>query len=323
MATVLITGSEGNLGSYICKRLYKTHPSWKVIRIKHAQGACRFNSETGIYEGDLCDAVLLERLFAEHQIEYVIHAASKSYSHGGYNAHPFSIIDNDTSLLLNLLRHSRSASKFIYLSSALIYEHSVYSPLEEDTSNLLTPTSSYGVAKWFGENAVRMFHIEHGVNFTIWRPFNIVSPLEPHEGEGRHVFVDFFRRLFIESVPEFSIMGSGNQVRCFMWVEDAADCIVDNLEKIESNGQTFNLARDEPITLLNLKDLLLDLGHEMHLLPQNYNPPTIKRGTFSGVESEVRVPSVKKLKSLLMWESNTTVRECFYKFIKGKLENDY
>jgi len=322
MATVLITGSEGNFGSYIYRRLRETHTNWKLLRIKHSNGTCRFDSERDRYEGDLCDTALLERVFGEHQIDYVIHAASKSYSHGGYSANPFSVIDNDSASLLNLLRHSRSASKFVYLSSALLYEHAIHSPFDEDTKGMLAPTSSYGVAKQFGENAVRMFNIEHGVDFTIWRPFNIVSPLEPHEGYGRHVFVDFYRRLFIEGVSEFSIMGSGNQVRCFIWVEDAAKCLVDNLEKIESNGQTFNLARDEPITLVQLKDILLELGHELGILNKSYNPPTIKRGIFSGVESEVRIPSVKKLKSMLMWESTTTVHDCFRQFIKGKL-NEY
>jgi UDP-glucose 4-epimerase len=321
MATVLITGSEGNLGPYMVRRLRESHPNWKVLRVKHRKGTCAFDSENDRYEGDLRDPALLERVFSEHHVDHVIHAASQSYSHAGYRAHPFQVLENDTASLLNLLGHSGSASKIVYLSSALLYEHADRSPLEEDdTERMPAPTSSYGAAKRFGEHAVRMFGLEHGVDFTIWRPFNIVSPLEPHDGDGRHVFVDFFRRLLIERVPEFSVLGSGNQVRCFIWVQDAANCIVDNLDKHESNGQSFNLARNEPLTLLQLKDLLLDLGREAGVLPKEYDPPTIRRGEFSGVESEARIPSVAKLKNVLGWESATRVRDCFRQFIEEKLK---
>lgn len=320
MATVLVTGSEGNLGPYMVRRLRESRPNWKVLRIKHRKGTCAFDSGSDRYEGDLRDPALLKRVFSEHRVSHVVHAASQSYSHAGYRSHPFQVLENDTASLLNLLRHSESASKFVYLSSALLYEHTDRSPLEEDdTERVPAPTSSYGTAKRFGEHAVRMFGLEHCVDFTIWRPFNIVSPLEPHDGDGRHVFVDFFRRLLIERVPEFSVLGSGNQVRCFIWVQDAANCIVDNLDEKKSNGQTLNLARDEPLTLLQLKDLLLDLGREAGVLSTDYDPPTVRRGEFSGVESEARIPSVAKLREVLGWQSATTVRDCFRQFIEEKL----
>ncbi len=320
MTTVLITGSEGNLGPYMVRRLRESRPDWKILRIKHRKDRCAFDSQNDRYEGDLRDPALLAKVFSEHRVEHVIHAASQSYSHAGYRAHPFQVLENDTAALLNLLRHSVSASSIVYLSSALLYENADRTPLlEDDTERMPAPTSSYGTAKRFGEHAVQMFGMEHGVPYTIWRPFNIVSPLEPHDGDGRHVFVDFFRRLLIERVSEFGVMGSGNQVRCFLWVEDAANCIVNNLARPESHGQTFNLARDEPLTLLQLKKLLLELGHEAGAVPTDYDPPTVRRGTFSGVESEARIPSIAKLKNVLDWESSTTVRDCFRQFIQEKL----
>lgn len=321
MSTVLITGSEGNLGPYLIRRLCESRPQWQVLRLKHRTGACGFNANKGWYEGDLRDPALLQKIFSEHAVDYVIHAASQSYSHAGYRSHPFKVIENDTACLLNLLRHSLAVRKFVYLSSALLYEHADCSPLqEEDCERMRAPTSSYGAAKRFGEQAVRAFGYEHGIKFTVWRPFNVVSPLEPHDGDGRHVFVDFFRRLIIERVPEFSVMGSGHQVRCFLWVEDAARCIVDHLDSAASNDQILNLARDEPLTLVQLKELLLDLGREVGAIPSDYNPLTMCRGEFSGVESEVRIPSVARLKSVLGWESQTTVRDCFRKFIGEKLK---
>jgi len=193
---------------------------------------------------------------------------------------------------------------------------------EEMTSRFPAPTSSYGVAKFLGEQAVQQANFERGTNYTIWRPFNIVSPLEPTEGEGRHVFVDFFRRIFIERVAEFQVLGSGQQVRCFLWVEEAAECIAAALENPATNNQIINLARDEPIPLIQLKKLLVSIGHEMGVLPSYYDPPVCTSGAFSGVEMEIRIPSVSKLKELSKWESLISVNECFRKFISAKLQTN-
>lgn len=308
------------MGPYVVRRLKEMHPSWQVLRIKHGKGVCAFDAKNERYYGDLRDPLLLEKVFSDHPVDYVIHAASQSYSHAGYNAYPFQVLENDVACLLNLLRHSGSVRKFVYMSSALLYEYADNSILEEEeVQRIPAPTSSYGVAKSFGEHAVRAFSIEYGVEYTIWRPFNIVSPLEPHDGDGRHVFVDFFRKLLIDQVKEFKIMGSGNQVRCFMWVEDAARCIVDNIEIGQTNGETFNLAHHDPITLIQLKNLILELGREFGAVPQSYDPPTVLSGTFTGVESEVRIPSTAKLKTVLGWESTTTIRDCFRQFITEKL----
>ena len=185
------------------RRLRASHPDWQVLRLKHHRGACGFDTANDCYEGDLRDSALLHRIFTEQSVDHVIHAASQSYNHAGYRAYPFQVIENDTASLLNLLRHCSSARKLVYLSSALLYEHSDVPSSEEDGADRLpAPTSSFGAAKRFGEQAIQAYGREHGVDFTIWRPFNIVSPLEPHQGDGRHVFVDFFRRLFVERVAD-------------------------------------------------------------------------------------------------------------------------
>lgn len=321
MKTILITGSEGNIGRYIVASVRKQYPEWKIIRVKHKSCVPVFNALEDRYEGDVRDQHLLEMIFGENEIDCLLHSASMSYSHLGYKDHPFKVFENDCSMMLNLLKYAGSLNKIVLLSSALVYEHAKVSPLFETTADeIVGPSSSYGAAKQFGERAVRFYQREHGVKYTIWRPFNVVSPLESTEGEGRHVFVDFFRRLFVERVSEFNVMGSGNQVRCFIWVEEAADCIVKNIFTPESDNQIFNLARNEPISLLGLKDLLLAIGKQQGALPATYDPPIKKTGVFAGTESEVRVPSVEKLNTLLHWESAVSVGECFSKFVECKLQ---
>ncbi len=320
--TVLVTGSEGNIGCYVVGALQRRHPQWKIIRVKNGNAAPFYDHAHGYYVGDLRKTDILDLIFKEHAIDYVMHAASTSYSHAGYKSRPFQILHNDCTITLNVLQYAGGVKKFVYLSSALAYEHASDALLvEEITDRLPAPTSSYGVAKYLGEQAVLQAHRERGTNYTIWRPFNIVSPLEPMDGEGRHVFVDFARRLLVERVDAFQVLGSGQQVRCFLWVEEAAECMVAALENPATDHQVINLARDEPISLVQLKELLVRIGKELGVLPANYDPPVRMAGTFAGVEMEARIPSTGKLKSLTGWQSLVSVEECFRKFVGAKLQS--
>ncbi len=320
MRTVLVTGSEGNIGRYVVAALRAQHPHWKVLRIKNGREPPYFDAAADRYVGDLQKSEVLDLIFGEHMIDYVIHAASTSYSHEGYRQNPFTVLRNDAAMTLNVLKHSTRVRKLSFLSSALAYEHANASPLKEDaTAFIPAPTSSYGVAKYFGEQATLLAHLEHKMTYTIWRPFNVVSPLEPTDGEGRHVFVDFFRRLYFDRVKEFNMIGSGRQVRCFIWVEEAAECIVSALENGATDNQTINLARNEPISLIQLKDLLLGLGKALKVLANEYDPPIRTSGSFSGVEMEVRIPSTEKLERLTQWSSSVSVNECFLRFARMKL----
>jgi nucleoside-diphosphate-sugar epimerase len=322
MQTVLVTGSEGNIGRYLVAALRRRHPGWRVLRVTRGTAQTPFFDEAVLrYAGDLADPGFIERILQREPVHVVLHAASTSYSHGGYRANPVGVLDNDCRLTLNLLRHAGSFGKFVYLSSALAYERADAVELTEDlTDRIPAPTSSYGVAKYLGEQAVMLAHLQTGLRYTIWRPFNVVSPLEPTEGEGRHVFVDFFRRLYLERVEQFRVLGSGRQVRCFIWVGEAADCIAQAIDMPSTDNQVINLARREPITLIELRDLLLDIGKQIGTLPESYAPAIASAGEFAGVEMELRVPSVVKLESSTGWRSSVTVRDCMARFVRGKLD---
>lgn len=318
MPTILITGSEGNIGRYLVDRIKTRRPDWTIVRVKHASTAPRFNAQKDWYEGDLRDNALLSLIAGEHPLDYVLHAASMSYRHGGYRQFPYDVLENDSRVLTKILEFCKGVKKIVHLSSGIVYENATRFPLEEQMSELPAPTSSYGAAKYFCEAAVRLFENQHGVKYTIWRPFNVVSPLEPHEGEGRHVFVDFYRKIFVDKANEIQIMGSGKQVRCFIWVEDAAECIVDHLDDPRTDNQTFNLTRNEPKTLLELMEALIAIGKQKNILDKGYAPKISVGKAFAGVDSEKRVPSMKKLASTLGWESKTSFHDCFSKFIDHK-----
>lgn len=316
MKTILVTGSEGNIGSYIVRRLAEKYPEAKIIRVGRKP-----RQAENYYSGDLCDSAFVKNLFTGNRIDCVIHAAAEYYSAALLKSSPFEILANDAVCTLNLLKASAGIKKFVFLSSSSIYESVDKFPFTEvPISDLPMPKSPIGIAKFFGEHATAMYAKQFGIRYTIWRCFNVVSPLEPHNTPGGHVFVDFYRKLFVEKQPKIEIAGSGSQIRCFTWVEDAVAGIADFLQEPKTDNQTFNIGSITQITLLGLLKLMISIGKQKNLLPANCEPAIITGKKFAGVDSIARIPDVNKLGQLLDFRATTNLETCFEKFIEAKRE---
>lgn len=317
--TILVTGSEGNIGTYLVKALRRNYPEAKIIRVGLKDGGEQFLAKDNLYLGDLRDNRFVERIFSEHAIDYVIHAAARLYGVAGFNSDVYGILSNDVKCLLNVLNRAKGVKKFIYISSSMVYESSIKVPFTEElTEEIMPPESSYGLTKFLGEKAVKFFNQQYGLNYTIWRPFNVVSPLESHERESGHVFVDFYRKIFVERAPKIEIYGDGRQVRCFTWVDDVVDCIAGTLTDSRTDHEIFNIGSSEPKTMIELKDMLVQIGKEKKILPDDYNLETIVGSKFFGVDVQLRIPSVEKIKQRLNWNCQTDFKTCFEKFIDYK-----
>ena len=89
------------------------------------------------------------------------------------------------------------------------------------------PRSAYGFSKLTGEVYCRAAHDEHGLPYTICRPFNAYGPGEmPDDEPGiAHAVPDLIRKSLARLRP-LPIFGSGEQTRTLTHVDDIADGIV-------------------------------------------------------------------------------------------------
>lgn len=320
--TILVTGSEGNIGQYVIRALRKQYPQAKIIRVELSEEGPSFDSEKMLYSGDLQDKSFVKKIFDEHKIDYVIHMAARLYGVAGFNSDVYGLLQNDIGSLLNVLGNSKKVKRFVYFSSSMVYESSTKVPFTEDlTEEIMPPKSSYGITKFLGEQAVRFFNQQYGVDYTIWRPFNVVSPLEDHNKEGAHVFVDMYRKLFVEKTDELEVYGSGKQVRCFTWVEDVTEAIAKFLTDERASKETFNIGSFESRDMLELVDMLIKIGKEKDAFREEYNPKITTGQTFFGVDVQLRIPSLEKIKNTLGWEYTTNFEDCFKKFVDYKLQH--
>jgi UDP-glucose 4-epimerase len=166
---VLLTGSSGWLGCFLAPALRQR--GHQVVGLDIVPG-----TETRIV-GSVADPALIERAFAEHGIEAVIHGgALHKPDIVRFPAQAF--IETNVAGTLNLLQAATAAGhdRFVFtsttslmISQAIRAEVSDHAVWLDETSGPLEPRNIYGVTKLAAEGLCRVQHLEQGLNCIILR----------------------------------------------------------------------------------------------------------------------------------------------------------
>ena len=155
---VLVTGGAGYIGSHTCVELLESGYGVVVIDNlcnSNAESLNRVRELTGkevkFYEGDVRDEALLQKIFAENEIDSVIHFAGLK-AVGESVAKPWEYYDNNLNSTLVLTKVMKAAGKknLIFSSSATVYSGDNEMPLRED-SKTGGCTNPYGWTKYMTE----------------------------------------------------------------------------------------------------------------------------------------------------------------------------
>lgn len=258
---------------------------------------------------DLTDMSAVRALMEGRMFDVVFHTAARIYGVLGLHQNPADILIDNSLMTMNLLKcGAGKIRKFVYLSSSMVYERSpVFPHKEKDADESPIMPSAYGLSKYLGERVVRSFHEQYGLVFTIWRPFNIITPFEKSEKIGfSHVFSDLIRKIIVEKQNPLEILGSGEQIRCFSNIYDVADAISRFSLDQRSNNEIFNIGNEEAVTVKQLAELIVTVGQKKGLLPASFKL-TYKHlpGALNDVQK--RIPDVSKIKKVFGWEAKTKI----------------
>lgn len=307
---ILVTGSAGSLGNVLCRKF--------DARGYNIYGADKNTSEFTNYVIDLTDEYKVEEMFDKlPNPDYVVHCAATIYGVGGFNKNGFDILANDTAMTRNLLNYTGGNTKFVFMSSSMVYENVPKfkgvgfheDAKETDVEKYPAPRTGYGFSKYMGEQLVREWQRQYGGLYTIWRPFNIITPHEVAKPElgYAHVFADFFQHLVIEQKSVLPIIGDGEQIRCFTWIDEVADCIVDNLTNPDTDNTAFNVANREPVTMKELAFAIHDEAVRRGIRDtQTLDFKTVKEFPL---DVKYRVPNVDLARNTLGFEARVKLQE--------------
>lgn len=240
---VLVTGSSGQLGSYVCESMAGEHEvsGLDIVPSDHSS-----TSELTVL-GDIRNAA--DALRAVKGVDAVVHCAAQ-VSVERSTEDP--VTDAETNVIgtVNLLHASaRSGVKrFVYISSAAVYGDPRSVPIPEDHPT--GPMSNYGASKLAGEKFALAFGHTSGMGPVVMRPFNFYSPRADPESPYSGVITKFVERVRRGEPPV--IEGDGLQTRDFLHAKDVARMAVMLLDADGVAGKVFNCGSGRSTSVLDL-----------------------------------------------------------------------
>lgn len=290
MATVLITGGAGFLGSHLCDRFIAEGD--KVIcidnlitgstdNIAHLLGNPKFK----FIRHDVTEYTY----FAE-ELDYILHFASPA-SPIDYLQLPIQTLkvgSLGTHKTLGLAKEKKA--RYLLASTSEVYGDPKIHPQPEDYWGNVNPIGFRGVydeAKRFGEAIVMAYNRFHNLDTRIVRIFNTYGP-RMRLNDGRAIPAFITQALKDKPVPVF---GDGSQTRSICYVDD----LVEGIYRLLLSPEIYpvNIGNPDEITMLQLAEEIIELigsksKIEFKELPQD--------------DPKVRQPNISKAKELLDWQ---------------------
>jgi UDP-glucose 4-epimerase len=304
MSRVLVTGGAGTIGAAVVRRLL-ADPDYEV-RVSDQRMAPQWMREgCEVHTGDL--RVLREARIATKGCTHVIHLAAIVGGIANFHKLPHTLTEVNNALYNAVVRAALDldVERFVYVSSSMVFEQAELYPTPEDyLPRCPTPISAYGFSKLTGEVYCRAAHDEHGLPYTICRPFNAYGPGEVPDAEPgiAHAVPDLIEKVLSGQRP-LQIFGSGEQTRTLTHVDDIADGVVAAMSSPAGLNEDFNISAARELTVAEIARIVWETcGEDADAFELEHLP------TFT-VDVQRRWPSVEKARRLLGWEAQIEVED--------------
>jgi nucleoside-diphosphate-sugar epimerase len=302
---VLVTGGAGTIGAAVVRRLLR-EPAWEVRVADHREAPAWMRDACEIHTGDLRERDVARA--ATQGCPRVIHLAAIVGGIANFHKLPFTLtaVNNAlTGAIVEAAVHEQ-VQRLVYVSSSMVFERATeYPTTEEHVLACPSPRSAYGFSKLSGEVYARAAHDQHGLAYTICRPFNAYGPGElPDRDEPgiAHAVPDLIAKTLAGQRP-LQIFGSGEQTRTLTHVDDIADGIVTAMSSPAAANEDFNISASQELTVAQIAAIIWEqCGNDPAELALEHLP------SFE-VDVQRRWPSVEKARRVLGWEAQVELRD--------------
>jgi nucleoside-diphosphate-sugar epimerase len=319
--TILITGANGMLASYMVKTLLYLNKNrfknkCKVIAlVRNAEKAkLKFNdyiqdSGLELVVQDICDKIEING-----KIDYIVHAASQA-SPKYYGKDPVGTLNANVLGTNNILRlaYEKRAKSVLFFSSGDVYGKVSQDkiPIKENDYGFIDLSdvrSCYGESKRLAETMCVSWFKQYDVPVKMARIFHTYGPgMELNDGR---VFADFVNDIL--NNRDIHLNSDGTATRAFCYISDATIGFFSLLLN-GVNGEAYNLANDNcEISIIDLANLLVKLFPEKQLKVIKNLQGTDKNYIKSPIQRSC--PSIEKIRKI-GWNPNISIEDGFRKVI--------
>ena len=253
---ILITGISGFLGSNLAYKLQSLGAN--VTGILRDQVSFFKYGNFNIIQGQIENLDLLKRVINEYEIEICFHLAAQAIV-SIWDNNPVEIFESNIKGTWNVLEACRLGNKIkavIIASSDKAYGAQEKLPYKEDC--MLNGTHPYEVSKICTEFLVKSYNSNYGMPTGITRCANLYGP---GDRNFSRIIPGTIRSILRGEEPV--IRGNGENMRDYIYIDDATDGYVDFAQKVfegELSGEVINLGTGQPFNVREVVEKIIRLS---------------------------------------------------------------
>jgi NAD dependent epimerase/dehydratase len=259
MKTILVTGSEGFIGSHLVESLVEKGYSVKAF--------CLYNSFNDIGWLKTIDPIIVKNIeiimgdvrdfdsinMATKNVDAIFHLAALIAIPYSYTA-PESYIDTNIKGTLNVLRTAlaKNIGQIIHTSTSEVYGTAQFVPITED--HPIVGQSPYAASKIGADQLAYSFYCSYGLPVSTVRPFNTYGPRQ----SLRAVIPTIINQV-LSGVDSLQL-GNITATRDFNFVKDTVNGMIAFLGNKKTFGQTINIGTGVEVTIKDVVNCISEIS---------------------------------------------------------------
>ncbi len=324
---ILVTGGAGFIGSAVVRLAVRS--GYDVVNLDAlTYAACLANVEPvansphyAFEQADIRDRAALDRIFAAHLPDAVMHLAAESHVDRSIDG-PGAFIETNVTGTYNMLEAARAywaaqgrpeAFRFHHISTDEVYGSlGETGQFTEDTA--YDPRSPYSASKAASDHLVRAWHETYGLPVVIT---NCSNNYGPYHFPEKLVPVVILRALAGQPIP---VYGAGENVRDWLYVEDHADALLTVLTRGQT-GRTYNIGGENEARNIDLVRMICAILDVKRPKANSYADQITFVADRPGHDMRYAIDPMR-IRTELGWRPSVTVAEGLERTVQWYLDND-
>ena len=327
---ILVTGGAGFIGSAVIRlAVERGHEVVNLDALTYA--ACLENvasvADSPLYafeQADVRDRAALEKIFAKHQPDAVMHLAAESHVDRSIDG-PADFIETNINGTFNMLDVARRYWEGQGKPEGFRFHHistdEVFGSLPDDPSVMFTedtaydPRSPYSASKASSDHLVRAWHETYGLPVVLT---NCSNNYGPYHFPEKLIPVVILNALAGKPLP---IYGDGSNIRDWLYVEDHADALLLVVEK-GAVGRSYNIGGENECTNLELVKKICAILDKVRPAESGSYADLITFVTDRPGHDARYAIDPTRIREELGWRPSVTVEEGLEKTVHWYLDNE-